>query len=65
MIEIEKKLIEKFGTRRESITDIGEALNLLSVYGEECELCIHQSIREKAYNQFKDQKNEFIKKSNI
>jgi hypothetical protein len=37
----------------DSIKDLGEAINLLSVYGEKCALCIHPSIREKAYEEFK------------
>jgi len=53
MSDIEKKLIDKYGTGRESIKDLDEALNLLNVYGEECELCIHKSIKAQAYREFK------------
>lgn len=62
MNDIEKKLIDKYEAGRESIKDLGEALNLLSVYGEgECELCIHNSIRAEAYKKFK---NKIEKKPN-
>ena len=54
MNKIEKKLVDKYGRDRGSIKDLGEAINLLSVYGEgECELCIHNSIRAEAYKEFK------------
>jgi hypothetical protein len=55
--DIEKTLIDKYGTGREKIEDLDEALNLLSIYGEDCELCIHSSIREKAYQLHQAQKN--------
>lgn len=55
MNEIEKKLIDKYEHGRESIKDLDEALNLLCIHGEGCELCIHKSIREKAYKEFKKQ----------
>ena len=53
MNDVEKKLHDKYGADRDSIKDLGEAINLLSVYGEKCALCIHPSIREKAYEEFK------------
>ena len=56
MNEIENKLIYKYGAEKESIKDLSEALNLLHIHGEECELCIHKSIREQVYNEFKDSK---------
>ncbi len=56
MQDSNKELIEKFGKGRDEILDIGEALNLLGVYGEKCELCIHSSIREQVYKQFKKDK---------
>lgn len=52
MNEIEEKYIGKYGAKKESIKDLREALNLLRIHGEECELCIHKSIREQAYNEF-------------
>jgi len=55
MNDIEIKLIEKYGHGREAIKDLDEALNLLRIHGEGCELCIHKSIRVKAYNEFKKQ----------
>ena len=56
MNEIEKKLIDKYGFERESIKDPGEALGLLRIHGEGFELCIHQSIREQVYKEFKKPK---------
>lgn len=56
MNEIEKKLIAKYGIEKESIKDLREALNLLRIHGEECELCIDKSIREQAYIEFKKSK---------
>jgi hypothetical protein len=53
MSEIEKELNDKYGKGRESIKDLGEALNLLSIYGKECALCIDPSIRAQAYEEFK------------
>jgi len=52
MNDTEKELISKYGHGRESIKDLGEALNLLCIYGEKCELCISQSIRGEAYRKF-------------
>ena len=49
----EENLLEKYGSSKESIKDLDEALNLLRIYGEECEMCIHKSIREQAYKIFK------------
>ncbi|MDP3119779.1 MAG: hypothetical protein Q8N01_05145 [Sulfuricurvum sp.] len=60
MSDIEKKLIDKYGTGRESIKDLGEALNLLNIYGEECELCIHKSIKAQVYKEFKSKLEEKI-----
>lgn len=56
MDDIEKKLIDKYGKGRESIKDMAEAVNLLCIYGEKCELCIHASIRAEAYEKFKKSK---------
>jgi hypothetical protein len=53
MNEIENQLIAKYDNEKESIKDLAEALSLLSIYGEGCELCIHPSIREQAFNEFK------------
>ncbi len=53
MNEIEKELIAKYDTGRESIKDLDAAVNLLRIHGEKCDLCIHQSIREQAYKKFK------------
>ena len=50
----EKKLNGKFGAQKDSIKDLGTAVNLLSVYGEDCLLCVHPEIREEAYKHFKD-----------
>ncbi|WP_426357873.1 hypothetical protein ACPUVO_15670 [Pseudocolwellia sp. HL-MZ19] len=55
--DIEKTLINKYGSGREKIKDLDEALNLISIYGEDCELCIHSSIREKVYKIHQTQKN--------
>ena len=57
MNDAEKNLIDKYGAGQESIKDLDEALNLLRIYGEECELCIHKSIREKAYIEYKKPHN--------
>lgn len=52
------ELIEKYGSKRESIKDLEDALNLLRIYGGDCELCIHQSIRKEAYAEFTRLLNE-------
>ncbi len=57
MNEVENKLIDKYGAEKESVKDLREALNLLRIHGEECELCIHKSIREQAYKEFKKPAN--------
>lgn len=54
MNDIEKELIAKYDTGKESIKDLEEAVNLLRIHGEECELCIHQSIRAQAYKKLQN-----------
>ncbi len=54
MKELERKLIDKYGAEKESIKDLREALNLLRIHGDKCELCIHKSIREQAYKKYKE-----------
>lgn len=53
MNEKDQELIARFNTGKESIKDLEEALNLLRIHGEECELCIHRSIREQVYKEFR------------
>lgn len=56
MNEIDKQLHAIYGCGKESIKDVNEALNLLRIHGEKCEVCFHRSIREKVYKKFKNTK---------
>ncbi|WP_299081146.1 hypothetical protein [uncultured Paraglaciecola sp.] len=54
MKDDEKGVTDKVITEKESIKDLDEAMNLLNIYGEDCELRIHKSIREQAFKLFKN-----------
>jgi hypothetical protein len=47
--DIEKEAIEKYTFEGVIVTDLDEALNLLSIHGEKCEQAIDTSIRAEAW----------------
>jgi hypothetical protein len=47
--DIEKEAIERYTSLGEIITDLDEALNILSIHGEKCKKAIHPSIRAEAW----------------
>lgn len=51
--DIEKEAIERYTMEGVLITDLDEALNILYIHGEKCEMAIHTSIRAKAYKAYK------------
>ncbi|PKG84375.1 hypothetical protein CXF85_08610 [Colwellia sp. 75C3] len=55
--DIEKEAIEKYTMGNVLITDLGEALNILSIHGEKCEKAIDISIRAEACKAYIASKN--------
>jgi hypothetical protein len=55
--DIEKEAIERYTMGEILITDLHEALSLLSIHGEKCEKAIHASIRAEAYRAHMASKN--------
>ena len=56
--DIEKKAIEDYTTGTELITDLKEALNILTIHGEKCEKAIDSSIREQAFKDYRKLKTK-------
>jgi len=55
--DIEKEAIERYTDGNMLITDLGQALNILSIHGEKCEKAIDPSIRAEAYKAYIASKN--------
>ena len=48
----EIQAVEKYTINGQQIKDLGEAENVLSIYGEKCKYAIHKSIREDALSNY-------------
>lgn len=55
--DIEKVAIARYTMGSELIRDLGEALNILAIHGDDCLYAIHSSIRGAAYQKYLESKN--------